>query len=182
MDINKIFLDDEKEIYVIENILSQEDLETLKEFCNKEVGWFNDENNGKTLFYIKPLRPKLFSIMQEKIMEDIINKLEPNLTSSMKMPFLKHSTENTIVKESVSWSILPHTNEDHTKNNKKGFTFFINDNYTGGDFIFLKNKTVFSPKSNCLLVYPASELQGSKEITNGYAYTFTEYLFEESSI
>lgn len=179
MNIKQTFLNQDKTIYSVENVLSDENYLIVKDFCSKETGWFNYEDRVKTLFYVKQLRPRVFSIMQD-MLDNILKTLEPELTSSMTMPFLKHSAENTTTQQSVAWSILPHLSNGNKANNfKKGFTFFINEDYDGGDFIFLNDNIQYKPKANSMLVHLASDLHGSKEILNGYAYTFTEYLFNK---
>jgi hypothetical protein len=175
MSLSNIFLDDKKSMYLIEDVLSEDSLNTLREFCDEESTWDKDEALN-TLFYIKYPRPKTFSIMQEEIYESIIQALEPELISRMTMPFLRHSSENTVTNGYGIWSIPPNMS-DHTI--KKNFTFFINDDYEGGEFVFLDKDITFKPKKNSLLVHLSSDLYGSKEIASGYAYTFTEYLIEE---
>ena len=171
------FLDQDQTVYIVEDVLSEEDYLIVKQFCDNPIGWFNYEDVIDTLFYVKPLRPKIFSIIQESILQNVINVLEPNLISPMTMPLLRHSSENTIHRDFDSWSIVPQSSVIVDNNSiQKVFTFFINDDYVGGESFLLTQNLTIKPKSNSLLVYSASDIYSSKEITDGYSYTFTEYL------
>jgi hypothetical protein len=176
MNLEQTFLDDDKSIYIVKNVLSAEDLLVLQEYCSKDNDWYNHENVEKTLFYIKHLRPRVFSILQEKIYESVIQKLETELISQIRMPLLKHSAENTVTNDYGVWSIAPNSS-DHSI--IKNFTFFINDNYTGGEFVFIHKGIEVKPEANSLLIHLSSHLCGSKEISDGYAYTYTEYLCDK---
>ena len=193
------------EITVVEDVLSAEDLKSLQECANNPDGWdaydsntvnTHWEGNQKNLTHIENQKnleilhkvtgtiQNLFghkgsinnvSIIQRYTSEP---KGDPNITLSSSQP--AYFDDNKI-----EWSMGPHADNVYDMVTKSfvspvtaGIVFYINDDYDGGEIVYVNKGITHKPKANSLVCHPAFEeyKHGVLKVKNGTRYILSTFI------
>ena len=62
-------------------------------------------------------------------------------------------------------------------NIKKGLIYYLNDDFEGGEIVYINKDIEHKPIANSLIIHPSSEeyTHGVKLITKGVRYTMTNF-------
>lgn len=178
----KQYIDDN--IYMIENFISQEDLDDiLIDFKNKEnwkkVGNFYQKTsstyNEKTKKVLEKYKPIVEELINDEFnmvnWQDILQKFIPDNISE--------------------WAIPPHADrfdyeelgagEKQSKYVTKGYIIYFNDDYTGGEILYINKNISIKPKPGMILVHPGDEeyKHGVKAVESGERYLVTGFVYEK---
>ena len=192
-------------ITVVEDVLSAEDLKSLQEYANSPDGWdtydsntvgTHWEENQKYLpqtenqkiieiFYkIANEIQKLFghkglinnvAIIQRYTSEP---KGDPAVTLSSSQP--AYFDDN-----GIEWSMGPHADNVYDMVTKSfvspvtaGIVFYINDDYDGGEIVYVNKGITHKPKANSLVCHPAFEeyTHGVLKVKNGTRYILSTFI------
>lgn len=189
--MNKIYL--APEIFYIENFISKEDLDTINLYCSKTKKWM--ESGSFLINYFKEdednkdLAKKVSDIyvsFKNKIESEINNDFEEvNFTFMIQ----KYPEQSTL---SPGWALAPHADRIENYENAagtredsiyvtKGYVLYFNDNYDGGEVLYLKRNIKVKPKSGMLLVHSAYNdyYHGVSEIKNGERIFTTGFVYDK---
>lgn len=180
--MNKIYLD--PEIYYIENFIEKEHCNYIYSFLNSKNDW---REHGS--FYQKNEQSypeninEILDFYRLKV-ENLIND-ENNLVN-----FTKLLQKYIVSKE--DWAIAPHAdrfdsgsneyNSLNSKNVTKGYILYFNDNYEGGEVVYVNKNVEIKPKSGMILVHSGFEdyKHGVKAVTSGERYILSGFVYEKN--
>lgn len=193
------------EIIVVEDILSAEDLKSLQECANNPDGWdlydsdiagthwegnqknltqIEDTKNIDIIYKVTEALNKFFghkglitnvSIIQRYTSD---TKGDPNITLSSGQ--LAYFDEN-----GIEWSMGPHADNVYDMVTKSfvspvvaGIVFYINDDYDGGEIVYVNKGITHKPKANSLVCHPAFEeyKHGVLKVKNGTRYILSTFI------
>ena len=161
----------EKNVYVLNNFLSNEEHEALSNFVI----------NHDQVFWIK--EPWSTERTQEgSIPKDTLELLKKIFETSRLhcMNYYEIEVGNDFLSQYLltKWSkgskMLPHVDTDAQKHQHIVCMYYINDDYEGGEIVFPDYELTIKPKSNSLIMFPGNEnyLHGVLEVSKGFRYTF----------
>lgn len=176
--MDKIYLD--PEIFYIKDILSSEDLNSLLLFCEEESGWEPIHHR-----YIKTMdteRQNIYSNIFNKILSiaDPENKFTAIMGDVVTM--FKAGESMKIEDFGEEWSMTPHSDRSNAyfgqSNIEKGFIFYINDDYDGGEISYIKKGIEFKPIANSCLIHSAYPefMHGVKRVDGKNRYVITGFI------
>lgn len=182
--IVKEYLD--PEIYYIKNILSEEDLKTLQEFVKNDDNWVSttyNEGKGAKNDYERP-EVKIKSLkgiaqMEEiylKIFHNFIISAEPDLNIDIS-PIAHRTLSKQTSHLGSSWSMMPHVDERADPKIKKGLIYYINDDFEGGEIVYINKKIRHKPIANSMVVHSATPEyeHGVGLVNEGTRYFMTNF-------
>jgi hypothetical protein len=170
-----------KNIYVIDNFLSNEEHQKLSNFVNKydETSWIKEP--WTTERTQRESLPKDIIQLLKKIFQtarlNSINYYDIELDND-------HRGEYLLTKWSKGSNMKPHIDTDAQKHQHIVCMYYINDNYDGGEIVFPDYDLKIKPKSNSILMFPGNEnyVHGVIEVSEGFRYTFgTRFVFAGST-
>jgi hypothetical protein len=161
----------EKNVYVVDNFLSNEEHQALSNFVNNpdQVSWIKepwttertqeDSIPEDTLKLLK----KIFETARSKCM----NYYDIEVSDAFLSQYL-------LTKWSSGSKMQPHVDTDAQKHQHIVCMYYINDDYEGGEIIFPDYNLSIKPKSNSLIMFPGNEnyIHGVLEVSRGFRYTF----------
>jgi hypothetical protein len=161
----------EKNVYVVDNFLSNEEHQVLSNFVNNpdQVSWIKepwttertreDSIPEDTLKLLK----KIFETARSKCM----NYYDIEVSDAFLSQYL-------LTKWSSGSKMQPHVDTDAQKHQHIVCMYYINDDYEGGEIIFPDYNLSIKPKSNSLIMFPGNEnyIHGVLEVSRGFRYTF----------
>jgi hypothetical protein len=160
-----------KNVYVIDNFLSDEEHKTLYNFVNNDnqISWIKEPWGTERT-------PK------DSIPKDIMKLLEKIFQTGRLncVDYYDIEVDNNFIGEYLltKWSIgdvmNPHVDTDSQKHQHIVCMYYINDEYDGGELVFPDYNLKIKPKSNSLIMFPGNEkyLHGVLEVSKGFRYTF----------
>lgn len=166
-------------IFYIDNFLSQREIDIMMDDCIKEDEWTigeNDwENNIKECTSAMDLRREInFAI------ESIINNDKEECATNQFVNRLRVSTGNGKL-----WALGMHADNhsygDGTSVNvTKGYIIYFNDDFEGGETVYVNKNISLKPKAGRLLVHSAYEdyTHAVNHITSGTRYFITGFVFK----
>jgi hypothetical protein len=169
-------------IFYIDNFLSQREIDIMMDDCIKEDGWSigeNDwENNIKECTSAMDLRKEInFAV------EDFLNNDEEEADVNRLVNRLRVSTENGKL-----WALGMHADNHNygdgsSANVTKGYIIYFNDNFEGGETIYINKDISLKPKAGRLLVHSAYEdyTHAVNHITSGTRYFITGFVFKKGT-
>lgn len=174
--MDRIYLD--PEIYYLKNILSEKHLKIVQNFAKDNHGWYY--NSEVKMKKIDGLVYKIFL----KMYNDFILPIEPNLNITLSEVIFSSTKKENKPEEGVElldWQMPPHADYDANNHNtakiKKGLVYYLNDDFSGGEIVYVNKNIIHKPIANSLIVHPSSEeyAHGVKLVTNGNRYTLTGF-------
>jgi hypothetical protein len=193
------------EIIVVEDVLSAEDLKSLQECANNPDGWdvydsdiagTHWEGNQKFLTQDKDqknikIMDKVFSVLHQVVgHKGIIS----NVSIIQRFTDVKKGDPNTTFNSSqlaffdnqgVEWSMSPHADNVYDMVTKSfvspvvaGIVFYINDDYEGGEIVYVNKGITHKPKANSFVCHPAFEeyKHGVLKVKNGTRYILSTFI------
>jgi len=193
------------EIIVVEDVLSAEDLKSLQECANDPYGWdvYNSDIagthwEGNQKFLTQDKDQKYIDIMG-KVIRSIdsivghkgllsgvsiiqrftdVKKGDPNITfTSGQLAYFDD--------QGVEWSMGPHADNVYDMVTKSfvspvvaGVVFYINDDYEGGEIVYVNKGITHKPKANSFVCHPAFEeyKHGVLKVKNGTRYILSTFI------
>lgn len=192
--MNKIFLD--PQIYYIENVLSDEDLAIVQNFAKDESGWrinkdsYGDEKQidksdvkaltlGSSSSRLKSMNDEVYDIFL-KMFDNIIVPAEPDL-NIFPVSELQSFTEGYRDQDSNEWAMHPHQDNHKdfaiTANIEKGLVYYLNDDFEGGEIVYVNKNITHKPVANSIIVHSSYKdyTHGVKIVNSGTRYVMTNF-------
>ena len=160
-----------KNVYVIDNFLSNEEHESLSNFVSSpdQISWIMEP-------WTTERTPK------DSIPEDILDLLKKIFKTARLNCIDYYDTEVNddfmgqylLTKWSSGSKMNPHVDTDSQKHQHIVCMYYINDNYDGGEIFFPDYDLKIKPKSNSIIMFPGNEnyRHGVLEVLKGFRYTF----------
>ena len=167
--------DSEENIKEFVNILSEEDLKTLQEYC-KEANFTEGSSDPDDFWYnrvcsdlpenIENMLHFIFKTGKEKINESYPIKCGDYNPSFISLTVWK-----------PAMSMHAHVDDYVYKNYNYAAVFYINDDYENGDINFINFDKKIKPKANTLMIFPGHDqyLHEVKTITRKHRYTSAQW-------
>jgi len=182
--MEKIFLD--PNIYYIENFILDEDIKIILEEYKNNDGW---EKSG-SFYMLHNFSQKTRNLLQhykEKV-ELLINNENDSVNFAFSLSMFK--------KTEGEWAINPHPdrfvpesnidyNDPHNQSTSahvtKGYIIYFNDDYEGGEIVYLEKNITFRPKKGMILVHSGfpEYTHAVKAISSGERYMMTGFVYEK---
>jgi hypothetical protein len=176
--MDKIYLD--PEIFYIKDILSEESLNLLKLFCEEETGWEPHHHR-----YLKMMDCDI-QIIYKDIFDKILSVADPEnkFTAIMGdvVTMFKAGESMKIEDFGEEWSMTPHSDRSNAyfgqSTIEKGFIFYINDDYEGGEISYINKGIEFKPLANSVLIHSAYPefTHGVKRVDGKNRYVITGFI------
>jgi hypothetical protein len=193
------------EIIVVEDILSAEDLKSLQDCANDPEGWdVNDpdidgthwEGNQKYLAYAQDQKNIEIIGKVTKALEEVVGHKGPinNVSIIQRFTDVKKGDPNITLSsgqlayfddQGVEWSMGPHADNVYDMVTKSfvssvvaGIVFYINDDYEGGEIVYVNKGITHKPKANSFVCHPAFEeyTHGVLKVKNGTRYILSTFI------
>ena len=169
-------------IFYIDNFLSQREIDIMMNECLNEDGWSigeNDwKNNIKNCTDSMDLRKDINTAV-----EMLINNDEEEADANTLVHRFKVSTGN-----GRDWALGVHADnhsygDGSSVNVTKGYIIYFNDDFEGGETVYVNKNISLKPKSGRLLVHSAYEdyTHAVKHITSGTRYFITGFVFKKGT-
>lgn len=180
--MNKIYLD--PEIFYVENFIEKKDLEQILIDCKNEKNW---ESSG--VFLVKG--NMYFSDKTNILINDKYRKKVCNLINDDSNVVNYQSIIQKYNKTEEEYSIRPHadrfdsdyagTGEPTSKYVTKGYIMYYNDDYEGGEIVYVNKGIEFRPKSGMIIVHSGFEeyTHGVKKVSSGERYFSSGFVYEK---
>ena len=158
-----------KNIYIVDNFLSNEDHETLFNFVKNYDSWLKEP--WTTERTKENSIPKNILELLKKIFETARLNCKDYYDIELSNEFL---SQYLLTKWSKGSNMQPHVDTDSQKHQHIVCMYYINDDYKGGEIVFPEYNLTIKPKSNSLIAFPGNEnyLHGVLEVSKGFRYTF----------
>ena len=193
------------EIIVVEDVLSEEDLKSLQDCANDPEGWdvYNSDISGthwegNQKFLTQTNDQKNIEIMYkviETLKEVVGHKGVLNNVSIIQRFTSDPKGDPTITLSSgqlayfddngIEWSMGPHADNVYDMVTKSfvstvvaGIVFYINDDYDGGEIVYVNKGITHKPKANSFVCHPAFEeyKHGVLKVKNGTRYILSTFI------
>ena len=169
-----------KNIYVIDNFLSNKENKTLLNFVSSpdQISWIKE--SWTTERTPKDSIPENIIEILKKIFQTARLECTNYYDLELETDFMG---EYILTKWSKGDVMPPHIDIDFQKNQHIVCMYYINDDYDGGEIVFPDYNLNIKPKSNSLIMFPGNEnyLHGVVEVSKGFRYTFgTRFVFAGS--
>ena len=191
--MDKTYIDEK--IYYINDFISNEELEAINSVI-KDAKW-KDVGN----FLLTESNLEIFNILNNRIKE-VLSENEyasfPRIIQKYSYDYKGNSMDSGGL--SKDWALAPHSDRyeldgesySETKGMSSkssyvvnGYILYYNDDYVGGEVVYVNKNISFRPKSKMLLVHCGSEeykhgvtrvTEGTRYFTSGFTYSSEEYL------
>ena len=160
-----------KNVYVVNNFLSNEEHQTLSNFVNNpdQASWIKEP-------WTTERTPK--DSIPENILELLKKIFQDSRLNCMSYYDIELSDDfigqYLLTKWNKGSKMEPHIDTDAQKHQHIVCMYYINDDYDGGEIVFPDYNLTIKPKSNSLVMFPGNEnyLHGVLEVSKGFRYTF----------
>lgn len=182
--MKKIYIDDN--IFYIENFLSEKAHNSLIELCNT-VKWDFEDGIVKQRGSFQLIDKKYYFIWEE-YSRNIYDLFDPNKYISNYTQTLQNMSSGD---NNVEFALGPHSDDDGYKEHKKikdetpsiifGTIYYINENYNGGELVYLNKNISIKPKSNMFVCHPGSKeyAHAVKQITLNNRYSIPGFILNK---
>jgi uncharacterized protein YeeX (DUF496 family) len=167
----------DENIYVVENVLSFNTSNLLKEFAKDSDNWHVEQNR---------FRKRLSDNLEEQIKLELFPLFNCQIDAIGQIgTYLPNVLDHENISE--QWSMWPHQDatDDYepSKNIVQGLVYYINDDYEGGEIDYVNKNIIFKPKENSLVVHPSTKeyTHGVRLVTSGQKYIFTHF-FRDTAV
>jgi hypothetical protein len=159
-----------KNVYVIDNFLSNEEHQILSNFVNSnQVSWVKElwtierTLNNSIPEYIIEILKKMF----QRARLNCISYYDIEVNNEFSSQYL-------LVKWNKGSKMEPHVDTEAQKHQHIVCMYYINDDYEGGEINFPDYNLKIKPKSNSIIMFPGNEnyLHEVLEVSKGFRYTF----------
>ena len=159
-----------KNVYVIDNFLSNEEHQELHNFVNSDkISWIKDPATIERTH--RESIPKDTLELLKKIFQTARLNCIDYYDIEVNDDFMG---EYLLTKWSKGSNMKPHIDTNALKHQHIVCMYYINDNYDGGEIVFPDYNLEIKPKSNSLIMFPGNEnyVHGVLEVSKGFRYTF----------
>lgn len=169
-----------KNVYVVDNFLSNEENQELSNFINSnDQIWMKEPWTTERTY-------------KDSIPEDILEILKKAFQNARLncINYYDIEVDNNFIGEYLltKWSkgsnMKPHVDTDSQKHQHIVCMYYINDDYEGGEIFFPDYNLKIKPKANSLIMFPGNEnyVHGVHEVSEGFRYTFAmRFVFSGST-
>lgn len=195
----------DENIYYVENVVSDINLEILNKFCRDENNWATVQeiykehiwwNNYKqvtndSIAYkaLQEVNSSIFDITKDGDIEYWTNSVVGRFKDSD--PIVENNEAQ--FGNSEEWSMLPHYDRHSYKGEGSALTgvnvhscsvLYLNDDFEGGELVYPYKGITIKPKPGLLVVHSGSEdyIHGVKKVTKGIRYSISGCLFDSSRV
>lgn len=139
-----------KDILIIENFLSVEEVKLLQEFCN--TAEWNESNDAHEVWStnIKKNLPKEISAILESAEEKILDLLPKNKHVNFQFQIHRLRSDNQIL-------LSEHFDSNMNDKITDGIIIYINNNFDGGELVYTKLGISIKPVPGMFIMHPGSE-------------------------
>jgi hypothetical protein len=170
-------------IYYIDDFLSKEEIDVMMSECLDEDGWYGEggawENNLKECTHSRDLRQEINTRL-----EDIINNDEEESNSNTIINRLRVSTGN-----GTDWALGVHADnheygDGRSVNVTKGYIIYFNDDFEGGETVYINKGIEIKPKAGRMLVHSGYKeyTHAVKHVISGTRYFITGFVFKKGTL
>jgi hypothetical protein len=135
---------------------------------------FNANNNDE-------IKTALFKAWEciTPIIQEYVDYLKANISSEISIDFINSTSNIRILKYSEGHLIKDHLDVDAYV--RASCTINLNENYTGGEFIFFSGKHVETFKTGDIMIFPAEPIwiHGTRPIEKGTRYAINCFLHSQ---
>lgn len=158
------------------NILSQEELNSLKEYC--KIAKFSDGNKDINNFWFN--RVEHMSTMPDEIqsiLKNIFKQAQEIIVEKYSVKLVNKPLNANIVVWKPAMGMHLHVDDADYKDYNMTAIYYINDNYFGGELNFPTLNYMIKPQENSLIIFPGNEnfKHEVKIVINGYRYTSSHW-------
>ena len=179
--MEKIFLD--PEIYYIENFIEDKDIEILEKDFRAESNW-----NGPGVFLQKD--PTSLSKESKYVLDKYKEKVSSLINNEQELVRWNDNMQKYKIHDS-EWAIFPHSDrfdsygienaDSDSAYVTKGYILYFNDDYDGGEVVYVNKDISIRPKKGMILVHSGFEeyKHGVLGVKNGERFILTGFVFEK---
>jgi len=186
--MKKYYIDD---IYIIEDFITDEELSLIMKDCLDENGWTRsaDElhDRSETANYWEGKNKHVFSDGSEAALTAILKRVKEELDNDLEESNTVKILQRMFPNDQLNWAwaLPPHSDNGEHKDSKyvtRGYVLYYNDNYDGGEIVYVNKNISIKPKAKMLVCHPGSEeyRHGVSKVYNGTRYMTTGFIFERS--
>jgi hypothetical protein len=184
--MKKYYMDD---ILIIEDFITDEELSIIIKDCLDENNWLraNDEVHDKseTADYWDGKNKHVLSDETSEALDAILKRIKKELDNDLEESNTNKLLQRMFPNEQLSWALPPHADTGEHKDSKyvtRGYILYYNDNYDGGEIVYVNKDISIKPKAKMLVCHPGSEeyKHGVSKVYNGTRYMTTGFIFERS--
>ena len=161
----------EKNIYIVENVLSDEEYQVLFNFVNNsdQMPWIKEPWTTERL-HAKSMPGNIVQLLK-KISQISELKGTDYYDIQLSNQFI---TDYILMKWSKGSKMSANVDTDAQKHQHIVCMYYVNDNYDGGEIFFPDYGINVKPKSNSLVMFPGNEnyVHEVLEVSGGFRYTF----------
>ena len=170
-------------IYYIDDFLSKEEIDAMMSECLDESGWSigegDWENNIKQCTHFRDIRQEI-----NNRIEDVINNDQEESNSNTHINRLRVSTGN-----GTDWALGVHADnheygDGRSVNVTKGYIIYFNDDFEGGETVYINKNIELKPKAGRMLVHSAYKdyTHAVKHVVSGTRYFITGFVFKKGTL
>ncbi len=181
--MEKIYLDEN--ILIVKNFISQEDIDTVL------LDFRDDENWTKMgVFYQKA--PQFCSEETQKLLTEKFKvKVEEIINDDLNTVNWQTNLQKYENRPELEWAINPHpdrfSSEEYGAGEStsayvtKGYILYFNNDYEGGEVVYVNKDITVKPEAGMLLVHSGYEeyKHGVKSVKSGERYFITGFVYEK---
>lgn len=184
--MNKYYIED---ICVIEDFLTDEEVEIIMKDLKDEVNWNRSEaeknDMSDTAKYWDGKNKNIFSEESHQLLTKILQRVEKEFDTEDEQvnatKVLQRMFDDPL--NITDWSLAPHADTGKHGNSeyvKRGYVIYYNEDYDGGEINYVNKGIVLKPKSKMLVCHPGSQdyMHGVTKVTNGIRYMTTGFIFD----
>lgn len=170
------------DIRVVENYISNQDLEILQNFVRttdqweRTDSWLWDNRNINTRNILDKNISDICLTIENKMKIDMTNFF--NIKKDIRPELFLFSRRFPSPGETPHSDSSGNAGEDNgTSHRKYSSLFYINDDFDGGELHFPNQNFTFVPKQNTAVMFPSTfeHLHGVKELFSGMRYTMLAF-------
>jgi hypothetical protein len=183
MENNYVITKVDDGIYYIDNFLTPNEIEIMMTDCLNEDGWSIGENDWVN--NIKECSSSMeFRMTINSRVQDIINNDEEECDANTFVNRLRVSTGN-----GREWALGVHADnheygDGSSVNVTKGYIVYFNDDFEGGETVYINKGIKLKPKAGRLLVHSGYKdyTHAVTHITSGTRYFITGFVFKKGTL
>jgi pyruvate formate-lyase activating enzyme-like uncharacterized protein len=170
-------------IYYIDDFLSKEEIDVMMSECLDESGWSIGEGEWESNIKQCTASAKLRQEINNRL-ESIINNDQEESNSTTLVSRLRVSTGN-----GSDWALGVHADnheygDGRSVNVTKGYIIYFNENFEGGETVYLNKNIKLKPKAGRMLVHSAYKdyTHAVNHVLSGTRYFITGFVFKKGTL
>ena len=177
------------EITIIEDFITDEELSFIMKDCLDENNWFrgSDEqyDSSETANYWDGKNKHILSDETSEALDAILKRIKKELDNDLEESNTTKLLQRMLPSDDLSWALPPHADTGEHKDSKyvtRGYVLYYNDNFEGGEIVYVNKNISIKPKAKMLVCHPGSAeyMHGVTKVYNGTRYMTTGFIFQRS--